>query len=225
MKIKTFFSSKDQQLAHRKWFGPTPEAKLEHKLSAVLPETIDDSAEFIQLNYDLLKKLIDADAVPRAYIWQKNFIYKVDSASEQRQLVTPWGERDAELVDLSIKGKRLREVLRMSIVTESGEIYYSDILKGDERLVGAKSLIQEWIDEHTFYLRKLGHSVVSVHIDHVHPSLEVVAMTEEKFTSITNGLSNSDIQIAKDIAEYIMYPLTIAAIIPSGLKYSMTFYP
>lgn len=224
MKLKQFtqsiFSSWIDQPIERKWFGKRPDEKLEAKLNYVLPETIAEDAEFIQLGHDLIVKLIDADAVPRDYYVKGERVFK---KGEIIQELFPLDEHDHELVNHSLKFRTPLEVMQMTLVTESGELYRSDILVGEEKLVGSIDLIQEWIHEHSFYLRRLGHSIIRAEIDHVHPSLEVVIMTDEKFTSITNGLSASDIAVAERISQHVMYPLTISAIIPSGLKYSYTF--
>ncbi len=225
MKLRNLFSNNVKQKVERRWFGSRPDARLELKLNAILPETTDENAEFILLNYDLLKKLIDADAVPRSYSIRGDQIFKNDPDGAGQQHVNCIDQNDLLLIDQTLKYRKLNEVLQISILTESKEFYRSDILAGEEKFVGNISSIQEWIDEHTFYLRRLGHSITHIFIDHVHPSLEVVAVTDAKFTSITNGLSRTDVKIAEKISEHLMYPLTISAILPSGLKYSRTFSP
>lgn len=224
MKFKHFaqsiFGNFIDRSIERRWFGDRPDPKLEQKLNSILPETIAEDAEFILLNFELLKKLIDADAVPRNYFMKHGRLYK---SGDFNQLITPIDDEDQLLVTESLKQRQLSEVMQIVILTESGEHYRSDILFGEEKLVGNISSIQEWIHEHSFYLRRLGHSIVNVSINHVHPSIEVVAVTDEKFTSVTNGLSSSDYAVAERISQHVMYPLTISAILPSGLKYSYTF--
>ncbi len=200
------------------WFGETPDSRLEQKLLKLLPSSIPKDAEFIQLNYSLLEKLIHADAVSRDYDIIQDKVVKKGSFTQQ---VSPITEHDQELIEASMSQKIPREVLRISIYTESNEWYHSDIIMGNEKLVGNPIAIMDWIHEHTFYIRKLGHSIRSLHVDHVHPSLEAAVITEEKTITITNGLSQSDYEVGLRVSEYQMYPLFLSAIIPSGLKYTI----
>ncbi|MCK5883104.1 MAG: hypothetical protein KAG61_05400 [Bacteriovoracaceae bacterium] len=206
------------QEIQRKWFGDEPDQRLVRKLNSILPETIPTDAELIQLEYSLLKKLIDADGVSRDYKYDGESIVKSGSFT---QTVNPISDRDKDLIAEGLSGRDLREVLRISILTESNEWYHSDIITGSEKLVGDPITIMDWIHEHTFYIRKLGHSIRSLHIDHVHPSLEVVVVTDEKLISVTNGLSHSDYEVGLKVSEYQMYPLFLSAILPSGLKYTI----
>lgn len=212
---KIFTQVKEKE---RFWFGPTPDQRLVSKLNSILPESIPAEAQFLQLEYSLLKKLINADGVSRDFDFDGDSIIK---RGKFTQLISKISELDQQLIDASLAQKDLREVLRISILTESDEWYHSDIIVGSEKIVGNPIAIMDWIHEHTFYIRKLGHSIRSLHIDHVHPSLEVVAITDEKMTSVTNGLSNSDYEVGQKVSEYQMYPLFLSAILPSGLKYTV----
>lgn len=206
------------QVTPKQWFGEGPDQRLEAKLDSILPDTIADEAEFFQLTYPLLKKMINADAVSRDYEIEGDTVVKRGKFTQQVSSIT---ELDQELIDASLSYRNLKEVLRISILTESNEWYHSDIISGSEKLVGNPIAIMDWIHEHTFYIRKLGHSIRSLHVNHVHPSLEVIIATDEKMTSITNGLSDSDYQVGLRVSEYQMYPLFLSAILPSGLKYTV----
>lgn len=206
------------QSTERNWFGDKPDSRLEQKLNNIVPDSIPLDAEFIQLEYSLLEKLINADAVSRDFELKENKIIKKGNFTQQ---VSSINDQDKELVKASLEHRTPREVLRISILTESNEWYHSDIISGSEKLVGTPIAIMDWIHEHTFYIRKLGHSIRSLHVDHVHPSLEAVIVTDEKMTSITNGLSDSDYKVGLKVSEYQMYPLFLSAILPSGLKYTV----
>ena len=125
--------------------------------------------------------------------------------------------------DQPLKYKKPIEVMRLTINTTSHKKIMSKIFYGGYDSVSNQEQIQAWFHQHLFQTKQNGHSILSLEINHTHTSLEVSVTNNKGNLFMTNGLGKSDLSIAKLISEYFCYPLTISAIIPSGLKYRAIF--
>jgi hypothetical protein len=204
----------------RRWFGACPDHKLEKKLNQSIPENISDDADFFQLDYSLLKTLINKDMISTKYRYAYSSIIYTGT---KPQIVEALNEADLELINHSIQGKKLQEVMKLCITTKDKERHYSDIQYGKENFISSIGEIYQWFYRQTNILLNCGKQIAKLEIVHVHPSLEVLIYSSDKTTTVTNGLSDRDIKTGSIIREKLNYPVRLSALLPSGLKYSVVF--
>ena len=208
------------------WIDKKIHKALKKKIQDLVTKRAQHKLGGIQLNvmmidFNLLKYLIFHKKIGNKFKIISDQL--LTETSGKKQYIHKINLQDRELLKASLKYKRPIEVMRLSIKTHSGDIFNSKIIQGTQTTVGNKAKIQEWIQNTSFKIKRSGHFISTIHIDHVHPTVEVLIFNNKGHISITNGLGEQDLFIANSLADHIPYPLTITAILPSGLKYSAIF--
>ncbi|MBF0363332.1 MAG: hypothetical protein HQK49_20085 [Oligoflexia bacterium] len=120
------------------------------------------------------------------------------------------------------------ESMQIRLVTEiEAQNVCSKIIYGDLSAVSSLKEIFKLIQKTIATARSHGlsmNSIKMVEINHIHPTLELIAMDDYKFKYIFSSLSKRDIEVAQILKSSVeRHPLLIKAIIPSGINYNYVF--
>jgi hypothetical protein len=140
---------------------------------------------------------------------------------DQLEITAP-DDHDRELVKSSILGPLSREVARIVVRTEQGEIIRSDLMTGALDRVGDLEAFRRRIRHLVFDARKRGLNVTEIEIVHTHPGFELLIVDDSGGRLVLSGLSKADRLVGARLAEFLDYPLRIKAI-TLGASYSALF--
>jgi hypothetical protein len=170
----------------------------------------------LQVSRNSYLKLLNFEAIK--YIQKQTSFFRGQIVKENESF-------DEHLLEKSWTNFYPHEVTVINITNSQNEVFTSSYHHGGPyRGASLKSLKKE-INSLCFRARKKGLTVEEIQIVHTHPTCEVMIVDkndDKKSSFIFNGLSRSDIDLAKSLAPFVPYPLRIKAVTPAA-NYSMLF--
>jgi hypothetical protein len=189
------------------WQGPKPSLAMRYKFFKDTQLTVSPNSYLKLLNFDSLK-----------YIQKQTSFFSQQVIKENEAF-------DHDLLKKSWTSLYPHEVTLINITNSQGEVFTSSCHHGGPYRGASLKNLRKEIGTLCFAARKKGLSVEEIQIVHTHPTCEVMIVDREdenKSSFIFNGLSRSDINLAKALAPFVPYPLRIKAITPAA-NYSMLF--
>ncbi len=189
------------------WKGSKPSLALRYKFFKDTQLSISKNSYLKLLSFETIK-----------YIQKRTSFFSGQIIKENKEF-------DQLLLSKSWTDFYPHEVTVINIRNSQNEVFTSSYHHGGPYKGASLKSLRKEVHSLCFKARKKGLTVEEVQIVHTHPTCEVMIIDrddESKSSFIFNGLSSSDIELAKSLAPFVPYPLRIKAITPAA-NYSMLF--